>query len=206
VRWSHNGEVSVVQGRERRLPPTFSPTAMIEASTNPMPGRRRSRSVQVVVRDEIDGVETIARDKSDEARLGTWPEPIFDRPRRLRNNRSDDREVSPRTEQGSARLMIRFVPITGSDEDAGVDEEHARSDAACELLLSSGATGAVDVERFRITRRTDADEGFEWIVVEFGDEAIDKNLRVDTAPLCRCVELRSKFGSTDRHGAIVRLR
>ena len=56
-----------------------------------------------------------------------------------------------------------------------------------------------------ISRRTDADEGFEWIVGEFGDEAIDKNLRVDTAPLCRCIELRSNFGSTDRHGAIVRL-
>ena len=44
--------------------------------------------------------------------------------------------------------MVRFVPVAGCDEDAGIDEEHARSDAACELLLGGGAASAVDVERF----------------------------------------------------------
>jgi len=87
--------------------------------------------------------------------------------------------------------MVRFVPVTGSDEDAGVNEEHGRSNAACKLLLSGRAACASSVERLRITRRTDSDEGFEWIVVEVSDEAINENLRVDTAPLCRCIELRS---------------
>jgi len=101
--------------------------------------------------------------------------------------------------------MIGFVAITSSDEDAGVDEQHGCSDAACELLVGCRAPSAANIEGFRLTRRTDADEGFEWIVIEFGDEAIDENLRIDTAPLRRCIELRSKFVSTDRHDAIVRL-
>ena len=102
--------------------------------------------------------------------------------------------------------MIRFVPIAGSDEDAGVDEEHSGSDAAGELLLGPNASGAADVERFRISRRTDTDEGFEWIVIEFGDEAVYENLWVDPAPLGHRIELRSKFLGTDRHGDIVRHR
>jgi len=83
--------------------------------------------------------------------------------------------------------MVRFVPVTRSDEDASVNEEHGRSNAACEHLLSGRTARASRVERLRITRRTDSDKGFEWTVVEFSDEAIDDNLRVDTASLCRCI-------------------
>ena len=81
VRWSHDGEVSRVHGRERRL-----------------------------------------------------PEPIPDQPGGLSHGRGRDCEISAFPEKISARLMIRFVPIAGSDEDAGVDEEHSGSDAAANFF------------------------------------------------------------------------
>lgn len=106
------------------------------------------------------------------AGLDTRTEAILDQPSSLSDGRSNNGEVGPRTEQICTRLMVRVVPVARCDEDAGIDAEHDRSDAACELLLGGGAASAVDVERFGITRLTDPDERFEWIVVEFGDEPV----------------------------------
>ena len=127
VRWSHDGEIAVVQGRQGRLPEPLGDgddRGVDEPEAEVVVGLNQFKASFIVVRDEVDDVETGAGDKPKEARLSTWPEPILDQPRCLRNNRSDDREVSPRTEQVSTRLMIRFVPITSSDEDAGIDEDH----------------------------------------------------------------------------------
>jgi hypothetical protein len=54
------------------------------------------------------------------------PEPILDQPCRLRDDRSCDGEIGSDPEKISVRVMVRFVAITGSDEDAGVDEQQVR--------------------------------------------------------------------------------
>ncbi len=208
VRWSDDGEVSMVQGREGPLAEPFGhgdDRGINESEAEVVVGLDQLKASLVVVRDEIDDVETIARDEAEKARFCVGAEPILDQPCRLGHDRSCDGEIGSGPKKNAARLMIRFVAITSSDEDAGVDEQHGCSDAACELLVGCRAPGAANIEGFWVTGRTDPDEGFEWIVVEFGDESVDENLRIDTAPLRRCIELRSKFVSTDRHDAIVRL-
>jgi hypothetical protein len=49
----------------------------------------------VIFRDQVDNVEAIAGNGSEKARFGVWTKAIFDQPRSLRNDRSNDCKVSP---------------------------------------------------------------------------------------------------------------
>ena len=81
MRRSHDGEIAVVHGRQRRLSEPLGDRddrGVDEPEAEVVVGLDQFKASFIVVRDEVDDVEPIAGDKPKEARLGARTEPILD--------------------------------------------------------------------------------------------------------------------------------
>ena len=89
--------------------------------------------------------------------------------------------------------MAGFTAVGGSDEDAGVDQQHgSRSDALGELGGGGRGTFSTDVEGLSPPRCSAPDEGFERII-EPGGQLVDERLAGDPASLGLGVQPGSEF-------------
>ncbi len=123
----------------------------------------------VVDVDRVDDLEPAGGDRGEEASLDGRAVAVLDQSGGFGDHGRRDRQISPRAQQSGAVVVAGFVAVSGSDEDAGVDQQHERSGAPGELRVRSDSAFTTDVERLAPPGRGAPDERLQHVVVMLGE-------------------------------------